>query len=256
MMDTDDGPFEADDLLWLICEFEHNSAPSLADLLEDCDAREIEVSRRRLATVVAEAQAAGLVEIWAEGPGYVTLTPLAAERMGVELRIDSRSWIPRGKLYTEQVGLKSWEEYCPVDPQNYIDPTLPEPLDVLVDLESRGTLLGPGEFRLRDGSTLKINQVLGIGRPWPWALLAGPGEPCRGCDGRRLSRNACCAVCHAAGVDGALPPVEPALKRPVPPPKEDLFIHWPKPPAAAGPKLSGGLGGRAKGRKKAKMTAA
>lgn len=257
-MDTadDDGPFEVDDLLWLIQEMEGQSAPSLADILDDCDGRRIVLDEPRLAAVVAEGIAARLVEVWAEGPGYVTLTPLAAERLDVELKIDSRSWIYRGKVYQEQVGVRAGEEYSPVDPRNYVDPTLPEPLDVLADNESRGALLGPSEFKLRDGSTLKINQVHGVGKPWPWALLAAPGEPCRGCDGRRLPRNAYCAVCNASGVDGKLPPIEASLKRPVPPVVEDLFLYWPKPIESAGPKLTGGLGARTKGRKKAKTAAA
>jgi hypothetical protein len=252
----DDGPFEIDDLLWLIREMEV-SAPSLAQLLEDCELREIPMTGRRLARVVVKAHEEGLVAIW-EGEGYVTLTPLAAERLGVELTIDSQLWIPRGKSYEEKVGLRPGEEWSPRDPTCYADPTLPEPLDVMVDVEMRGALIAPGHWWLRDGSTLKVGNVVGVGRPWPWALLAGPGEPCRGCDGRRLSRVTYCCVCNRSGVDGLLPAVEPALKKDgqVRPPAEDLYVYWPKPSTPAGPKLSGGLGTKVKGRKMTKGSAA
>jgi hypothetical protein len=254
----DDGPFEVDDLLWLIREMEDQSAPSHEMLLEDCAAREIPMTERRLARVIAEAAEAGLVEIWAEGALYVTLTPLAAERMGVELTIDSGRWLPRGKLYQEKLSSRPGEEWSPRDPTSYVDPTLPEPLDVLVDLETRGALIAPGHWWLRDGSTLKVGHVHGIGVEWPWALLAAPGEPCRGCGGRRLARGAYCAICHNSGVDGLLPAVEPALKKDgqVRPPAEDLYVYWPKPATPAGPKLSGGLGTKVKSRKKAKNSAA
>jgi hypothetical protein len=251
----DDGPFEIDDLLWLIREMEV-SAPSHEMLLEDCRLREIPMTERRLARVVADAAESGLVEIWAEGALYVTLTPLAAERLGVELTIDSQLWIPRGKSYEEKVGLRPGEEWSPRDPTCYADPTLPEPLDVMVDVETRGALIAPGHWWLRDGTTLKVGNVVGVNQPWPWALLKEDGEPCRGCGGGRLSRATYCCVCNRSGVDGLLPAVEPALKKDTRPPAEDLYVYWPRPAPQAGPKLSGGLGGKVKSRKKAKSSAA
>jgi hypothetical protein len=128
----------------------------------------------------------------------------------------------------------------------------------MVDDETRGTLIAPGHWWLRDGRTVRVADVVGAGRPWPWALLADPGEPCRGCDGRRLAWNSYCCVCSASGVDGLLPAVEPDLKKrgKVRPLADDLYINRPTPAPRAAPKLSGGLGGKVKGRKKAKSSAA
>lgn len=251
----DDGRFDLDDLLWLIQEMP-SSQSTPEELLADCGLRSIPVTDRRLARLIAQAQADGLVAIWEDDRPYVTLTPLAAERLGVQLSIDSSYWLAAGVRRQERVEIKPWEDHIEVDPERYVDPTLPEPIDVLIDAEARGELLGPGQFRLRDGSRLCVGLVLGIGAPWPRAILDAARGPCPGCGDARLARGVYCALCHAAGADGLLPRIEPDLEKDARRTSlvADLYVNLPRPKPEGTVKLRGGLGSRVK--KKARGSAA
>lgn len=254
MPDRDDGDTldSLDDLLWLIREME-GAISTLDQLLDDCGARQIGCTPADLSRLVAEGQARGLIEVWTSGgEGYVTLTALAADHLGVQLGAASDKWFRRGWVPPEKVsrqpgfvdldptqvlsgGYRPGDEHRPgrkalMDRSAWIDPTLPEPIDVIVDIEEYGTLLGPGQRRLRDGSQVIVNRILGIGHPWPAAfdpiveVIEGEGfalvrRVCRGCltdlaaPRARLPRNAYCSICDRAGVDGKMPAIERELRQ-------------------------------------------
>lgn len=251
--DSEDVLDTLDDLLWLIEEMENRAAASLADLLADCEARGIRCTPAILGRLIARGQAEGLVEIWEhEGAGYATLTPLAADRLGVRLSYESDRWFPRGQKIPDTVIREPWEvelpdvedfvsgDYRPgdehrpgrsmIDPAVYIDPSLPEPIDVIIEDEEYGTLIGPGQRRLRDGSQVVIHHVHGINARWPEALkdivqlIEGDGfiiarRLCGGCHQdrtaprARYSRNSYCAICDRSGVDGKFPAIEKDLRQ-------------------------------------------
>jgi hypothetical protein len=230
MVDADDdGPFDLDDLLWVLVQMP-SSTCSLYELLKDCQAREIEVDARGLAELVLEGQDQDLLCVWEEaGPvGHVTLTPLAAERLNVQLDIESGQWCSRQVEWTERSGGPDEVHWQPLDPAVHVDPTLPEPLDVLIQEEEYGALIGPGTRKLRDGSRVSPKLILGIGLQWPEAFEAalvrieGDGfvllrEVCRGCgsDGvswPRWKRGVYCTICDRSGVDGLFPAIEPELQ--------------------------------------------
>lgn len=234
-------PFTAEDLLWLLAEMPRTPS-TFEELLADLDLRQIAVEPALVAERLAEAAAAGDVELWElAGSLLATLTPLTASRLGLELGLCSDRFFPIGKELlqetinrNERIALHPdpdslFSEWRPgdanrpnrrLDPSVYIDPTCPEPLDVLIDLE-------PGGERLRNGHFVQVRQVLGIGLPWPNAFAreevrvkadgyALVRQVCRGCLDRELPRNAYCAICHRSGVDGALLPIERSLAQPGP----------------------------------------
>ena len=208
---ADDGTLDSvDDLLWLISEMPA-SVSTLDDLLADCADRRIGCTPEALARLVVAGQASGEVEVWHHGAAYVTLTPLAVERMGLRMSIEGHRFFRGTREFPDVYRAPAREGERP-DLSIYADPTLPEPLDALVASENdHGDLIGPDTRRLRDGSRVKVRIVLGVGAPWPTALAKD--GPCRGCGGRDLPRNAYCAICQRSGVDAQMPPVEFALAR-------------------------------------------
>jgi hypothetical protein len=257
--DPDDAPAEdgsldsVDDLLWLIAEMP--SAVSCADeLLDDCAMRNIGCTVEMLDSLVASGMKQGLVDDWFhEGVHWYTLSPIAAKRIDVEIGRGSNRWYPRRKVPTADVDYepgwtsavdisdmvssryKPGDEHRPskwqrTDPSIYTDFTCPEPIDVMIDAEfisDHGTLIGPSNRRLRDGSRVVIRDILGLNAPWPAAfdpaVIVGDGPArrfCRGCrrdlddPQARLPRSAVCVVCHRSGVDHQLPPVEHELRQP------------------------------------------
>jgi hypothetical protein len=232
--------FDLADLLWLVAEMPRT--PSTPDeLLDDAAARDIDLDEGRLADLLAEGQAAGHLVLWEhDGSLYTTLSPLAMESLDLQMGICSDRFYPRRRDFTAQMAAdghrrafhqdpqSAFGSYAPgdehrsrfvgIDPAVYIDPTCPEPLDVLVAQEEcRGDLL-------RDGSRVTLHQILGIGLPWPQGLeerllrFEGVGfalikKVCQGCEGRKLGRDTYCAICHRSGVDGKFPPIEAELRQ-------------------------------------------
>jgi hypothetical protein len=242
MIDTDPETeqFDLADLLWLVAEMPRT--PSTPDeILDDAAARDIDLAGDRLATLLAEGQAQDLLVLWEHDRSlYATLSPLAMEQLDLQMGVCSDRFYPRRRDFTPQMaadahrrafhqdpqsvfgayapGDEHRSRYAGIDPAVYIDPTCPEPLDVLVwQEECRGDLL-------RDGSRVTLHQILGIGLPWPQAFeerllrIKGQGfallkKVCQGCEARKLPRDAYCAICHRSGVDGKFPPIEPELRQ-------------------------------------------
>lgn len=249
----DDGTLDTvDDLLWLIAEMP-SAVSDVDSLLDDCALRRIGCDADAMDALVAQGRRDGLIDVWADqGNEWLTLSPLGAKLIDVEIGRGSDRWFPRGKAPTADVDYESgWtsaldvadvielagmyrsgDEARPnrrgiVDPAAYSDPTCPEPIDVLIDAEylsNAGTLIGPSNRKLRDGSRVNVRMILGLNAPWPAAfdplIEVSSGEPrryCRGCGSdiddphARLPRTAVCVVCHKSGVDHQMPRVEPEL---------------------------------------------
>ncbi len=171
---------------------------------------------------LADLHLGGWIEVWdrPDGP-VVTLTPLAAERLGLRLVEDGRDLDPRW------LGLGD-PEPCPPRARNVchqaaaanldrvVDPT-PSPLGDPRWVEPDSRVVGPNR-----SEPVRPRRLIGLGlTPWP-----GPARPgdriCPACGSRRLPVEAYCLYCdrngrEAAAKPAAGPPVADGLPRPAPP---------------------------------------
>ncbi|WP_422927022.1 hypothetical protein [Singulisphaera sp. PoT] len=183
--------------------------------------------------LLAGAEAEGLIDVWDEAPGQlaIVLTPLAAERLGVEIveAEDGERWLPIGAPPPPR--LKVWpgreisETGMQDDPElpsffeTEADPEAHEPYLELIAYESAERIaseLEPpkpepaygGPWRYFDSSLGSVpwpRIILGLAMQWP--VVRAEGEPCPCCRGRKLELVAFCLVCERSGVDRFLPKV-------------------------------------------------
>jgi hypothetical protein len=152
---------------------------------------------------MAEMHVAGWLEVWERDDGLaVTLSPLAAERLGtrlVETRRPDRSRWSRPDEPRRNIGPPS----APAD----TCPTAAEPRD------ERGP-----EPRTAEPGTGAPTLLVGVGLcPWPGPRQAGPPAPCPACRGARLGPDAYCLWCDRWGRSEDRPtprPGRPARPRP------------------------------------------
>jgi hypothetical protein len=159
---------------------------------------------------LADLDASGWLDPWeTDGEFYVTLTPHAAERLGVRLvpagRSDTLRWVPL-----------SDPEPCPrapgrgqgdVDALDLIPDPAPGP-EAEVEAAERAERMirrNPrGNQVPSESSFPRPTILLGSGlTPWP-GPLAGKGRICPGCRSQPISERAYCLVCDRWGLDELL----------------------------------------------------
>lgn len=166
---------------------------------------------------VAEAVAAGMVEVWDDVGARlrVSLTPLAAELLDVEPDDESRGWRPLGRSrfqWTKDVTFEDLELHRADDRP---DPRALEPIEYIEPDDTRG-------YR-RDGRPIpRMRRFLGVRVTWPLPChktKAGPPRQdvppgrCPVCRGMYLKATTYCLVCDRSGVDDELQEVRPEPRK-------------------------------------------
>jgi hypothetical protein len=178
------------------------------------------IDRAGLVPLLADLAAAELVEVCgfagpdvAVGPGdlHVTLTPYAAERLGVELDRDGLRWQPAGTgpgpeprhQFHDGRGVVMLATDAAADLDLIVDPLAPDP-GRLVDQaeEDDRAVRKRGGNAGGDQAVLPRPQfVIGYRPAWPIA----PGRPCPGCgNGRAVTQGVYCAACDRWWLDDLL----------------------------------------------------
>ncbi len=152
---------------------------------------------------LADLDASGWLDPWeTEGEFYVTLTPHAAERLGVRLvpagRSDTLRWVPIDD--PQPCPRAAGRGQGDVDALDLIPDRSPGP-DADAESAERAERMAGGAHSTSDRTFPRPTILLGSGlTPWPGPLASKVGV-CLGCRSEPMSERSYCLICDRWGMD-------------------------------------------------------